>query len=225
MITVLNTEYSAVSLLSGGLDSTLATILAQKTYGAILAITFDYGQVCAKMEIEHSKKIADYLSIENRVIKIDIYKETQWVEGGFLITGALSEDEMRYWVPNRNGVMIEIAGAVAEGIGGRVVIVGFNITEAEGFPDNTREYLDAINNAFRFSTKGRIKVISPTLNMTKSQITRMLYDMNFPIEYIYPCYIGKELLCGKCPSCTKFIKALQNVGIYNKYSWRFESAS
>jgi len=225
MTTAPNIEYRAVSLLSGGLDSTLATILARKTYGSLLALTFDYGQVCAKMEIDHSKKIAESIGIESRVIKFDIYSVMPEIKAGFLISGGLSDDEMKYWVPNRNGVMIEMAGALAEAIGARYVVIGFNATEAEGFPDNTGEYLDAINNAFRFSTKGRIKVVSPTAMMTKSQIVRALYEMKFPLEYIYPCYIGKEALCGKCPSCAKFIKALRDIGIYERYRGRFENAN
>jgi len=225
MTTAPNIEYRAVSLISGGLDSTLATILARKTYGSLLALTFDYGQICAEKEIEHSKKIAKSIGIESRVIKIDIYREIPEMTVGFLISGALSDKELSYWVPNRNGVMLEIAGAIAEGIGAEYVVIGFNATEAEGFPDNTLEYLDAINNAFRYSTKGRIKVISPTARMTKTEIVSMLNEMNFPIEYIYPCYIGGRLLCGKCPSCLKFIKALQDVGIYERYKWRFSNAT
>ena len=46
----------AVTLLSGGLDSTTVTAYAKKRHSQLTALTFDYGQNHSK-EIESAKKI------------------------------------------------------------------------------------------------------------------------------------------------------------------------
>ncbi|RLC41552.1 MAG: 7-cyano-7-deazaguanine synthase QueC [Candidatus Coatesbacteria bacterium] len=225
MRTVQNTDHRCVALLSGGLDSALATLLAVEEYEQVLALTFDYGQKPARMEIEASGEIARYLSIERQVIKLDIYRDFAEMAHLPLISGVTSDEDISYWMPNRNGVMIEVASAIAEGVGASYVVVGFNADEAQSFLDNTTEYLDALNHALEYSTQGRVKVISPTVNMTKSEILDMLHQSGFPIKHIYPCYTGEELLCGECPSCRKFISALKKVGIYDRFSWRFADAT
>jgi len=47
----------SIILLSGGLDSTVSASIATKRTKPLFALTFDYGQRAAKMEISASKKI------------------------------------------------------------------------------------------------------------------------------------------------------------------------
>ncbi len=66
------------------------------------------------------------------------------------------------WVPNRNGVMLNIAGAFAESRECDYLLVGFNGEEAVTFPDNSLAYVQAMDNAFSYSTQNGVKVLAPS---------------------------------------------------------------
>ena len=59
----------AVTLLSGGLDSTTVTAYAKKRHSQLTALTFDYGQNHSK-EIESAKKIVSIMGIQHKLIEI-----------------------------------------------------------------------------------------------------------------------------------------------------------
>lgn len=64
----------AISILSGGMDSAVATALLMEEY-EIHAITFNYGQRSARMEIEYSRRLSEHLGIEHRTLDL------QWLGG------------------------------------------------------------------------------------------------------------------------------------------------
>ncbi|HZE96540.1 MAG TPA: 7-cyano-7-deazaguanine synthase, partial [Planctomycetota bacterium] len=150
-----------VAILSGGLDSTVSLAAATRKMKVVLAITFDYGQRAAKRERDASTKIAKHYKVPHRVLAIPWLAD---LTSTALVNrrAALPVNEMSVrsakavWVPNRNGVFIEVAAAVAEALGADTVLAGFNREEAATFPDNSREYLAAINGALRYSTRSRV---------------------------------------------------------------------
>ena len=111
------------------------------------------------------------------------------------------------WVPNRNGAFIEIGAAHAESIGANRLITGFNREEAETFPDNSKQYMKAINQALFFSTANHVRVISGTAHLDKKQIVRLGKKLQVPLEHIWPCYEGGPSWCRQCESCLRTIGA------------------
>jgi 7-cyano-7-deazaguanine synthase len=219
----------AVVLLSGGLDSSVAMALALKQGIKICrAITFDYGQRAAGREIQKSNLISRHYGILHSVIPLPWFREL-W-SGGALLTDsellphpsfsdlsdqeASAESARKVWVPNRNGVFLEIAAGIAESRGADCVIVGFNREEATTFPDNSKEYLFALSEALKFSTANQVQVISPTADMDKTQIVRAAIETDFPLSDIWSCYEGQETMCGACESCMRLRRALlaNNIG-------------
>ena len=81
-----------------------------------------------------------------------------------------SESAANVWVPNRNGLMANVAAAFAEAMGCGYIIAGFNAEEAATFPDNSPEFVDCINRAFSYSTLNGVRLISPVLEMDLSLI-------------------------------------------------------
>ena len=110
-----------IVLLSGGLDSLVSLGLGIKDYGVSLALTFDYGQKSARYEIDASKEICDYYKIEHKVINLDWLKNithTSLVSSNEIPEGKELEDSVQsaksVWVPNRNGLFLNIAGCFAD---------------------------------------------------------------------------------------------------------------
>lgn len=64
----------AISILSGGLDSTVATIKFAEKYD-IHALTFDYGQRSSKMEIKASKRICKSYGFKHHMIRLPWLKK------------------------------------------------------------------------------------------------------------------------------------------------------
>ena len=112
------------------------------------------------------------------------------------------------WIPNRNGVFINIAAAFAEAMGCGGVLVGFNREEAATFPDNTVEYMDAATLSLSFSTANQVRVVSPTASLDKREIVALGRSLDAPLDLCWPCYGGGPTLCGKCESCRRFHRAM-----------------
>ena len=120
-----------IILLSGGLDSLVSLGLGIKEYGISLALTFDYGQKSAKQEIETSKAVCNYYNIEHKVMVLDWLKEithTALVSDKDVPQGnELDNPEQsakNVWVPNRNGLFLNIAGSFADGEDYDYIIIG-----------------------------------------------------------------------------------------------------
>lgn len=202
-----------IILLSGGLDSLVSLGLGMEKYGISLALTFDYGQKALEQEISTSKNICDYYKIEHKIIKLDWLKNvthTALVEDKELPEGIDNpEDSAKsVWVPNRNGLFLNIAGSFADGNDYDYIIIGANKEEGQTFPDNTQEFIDRVNAEFEFSTQKHPKVVAPLINYDKNDIVKQAIEHNIPLEFVRSCYSDGKKHCGKCESCTRLKNAL-----------------
>lgn len=202
-----------VAILSGGLDSTVSLAAATRQMDVVLALTFDYGQRAAKRERAASAKIAKHYKVPHKVIAIPWLAE---LTGTALVNRRaklpLNEMSVRsakaVWVPNRNGVFIEIAAAHAESLGARRLVTGFNKEEAVTFPDNSPAYVSAINYALSYSTANGVRVVSFTGSLEKKGIVNLGRRLDAPLKFIWPCYEGGKRWCGECESCLRSLRAL-----------------
>jgi 7-cyano-7-deazaguanine synthase len=202
-----------VAILSGGLDSTVSLAAAARKMDVVLALTFDYGQRAARREREASARIARRYGIPHRVVRIPwlapLTRTALVDRRARLPRNEMSARSARaVWVPNRNGVFIEIAAAHAESLGARALVTGFNREEAATFPDNSPEYVRAVNRALSYSTANGVRVVSYTAGLDKRGIVRLGRRLGAPIEFIWPCYEGGRRWCGACESCLRCLRAL-----------------
>lgn len=203
----------AIILLSGGLDSLVALGYAYKEYGIDFALTFDYGQKAAENEIEASKKIAEYYNIKHKIIRLDWLKEItntalvadQPVPNTNLGT---SESAKLVWVPNRNGLFLNIAAAYADSYGYNYIIYGANKDEGKTFSDNTETFRAEVSKVFETSTLVHPKVIAPLINFTKNDIVKIAMENSIPLELVRSCYNSGKKHCGVCESCIHLKQAL-----------------
>lgn len=212
-----------VVLLSGGLDSAANLALASERDEVILAVTADYGQRAAQSEIRAARDLSAHFGVAHRLIQLPFMSEV----GRSALTGKQWEipdlqscdlDELsvtrqtasQVWVPNRNALLISAAGALAESLHATQLAVGFNREEAETFPDNTTEFLEAMTHAFRFSTSNHLRVMSYTDHMNKKEIVERLRELKspFPFEKLWSCYREGPQPCLRCESCQRLQRAL-----------------
>lgn len=213
---------AGIALLSGGLDSTLALALYLEKGKINLALTFDYGQRANEKEVSAARRIADYYNIPHKVISLPFLQEQTH---SALVNRSedlplMKSDELddlsraqqtahQVWVPNRNGLFMNIAAVFAENLGEPSdLITGFNQEEAVTFPDNSLEFIDAMNRCFSYSTQEKVTIVSPTSTLTKTEIVREGLRLKVPFEYIWSCYESKQAICGQCESCQRLKRAL-----------------
>jgi 7-cyano-7-deazaguanine synthase len=211
---------SAVILLSSGLDSTVNLYRAQKEMTVSLVLTFDYGQRAAKRELAQSQKITALLGLRHQVVELPWLRDitsTALVNTDASVPQGAEVQIDNYdqslhtaksvWVPNRNGVFLNVAASFAESLQAKYVIPGFNKEEATTFPDNTVEYLQALDHSFSFSTASQVRTMCYTSKMDKTEIAQLGRELRVPFELMWPCYFGEPKMCGQCESCLRFKRA------------------
>ena len=225
----------AVALLSGGLDSVVATAASAREHELALALTCDYGQLAAAQEIAAARQVAATLGIPHRLVSLSWLAEitrTALVSREAPIPQAspeaLDDPEAAaqvaaaVWVPNRNGLFLNIAAAYCETLEAGAIVCGFNAEEGASFPDNTPGFMLAAERCFAFSTQRGLRVLSPTVNLTKPEIVRLGYEIGAPLPLVWSCYRGGAEHCWQCPSCLRLRRALQQAGYWEQ--WQEERA-
>lgn len=214
----------AISVLSGGLDCTVATSVFAGEY-EIHAITFNYGQKAFERELEAAKEICAKMNWTHEVIDLP------WLAK--ISTSSLntsedipevsiddlddakksSESASSVWVPARNMVFTSIAVSYAESIGAEKIIVGWDAEEAATFPDNSKEFLNTFNELIDVGSPDNIKIEAPAIDLTKEEIVKLGVEVGAPMEISYSCYKGGKKHCGVCESCMRRKRAFTQLGI------------
>ena len=220
-----NLKRKSVVLLSGGLDSAVAFKKALDECEVAIALTFDYGQRAAKKEIAAAGAMAQRFDVPHEPILLPWLKDitkTALVDKNAPLpeldpdsldnADKSSASAKKVWVPNRNGVFINIAAAYCESIDAEILITGFNAEEAITFPDNSPAFISAANKALSYSTLKGVQVHSPTSDMNKDEIVRLGTQIDAPLDLVWSCYEGGEVMCGICESCMRLKRALDNAG-------------
>ncbi len=218
----------AVVLVSGGLDSAATLAIAHNEGFQCYALTFKYGQRHQR-EIEAAKRIADSLgAIEHRCIDIDLAQF-----GGSALTDPnikVPKDRADLgnpaqipptYVPARNTIFLSYALAWAEVLGAFDIFVGVNTTDYSGYPDCRAEFISAFEKTANLATtagiqgKGRYRIHTPIINMTKAQIILTGTKLNVDYSLTHSCYDPDERggSCGKCDSCRLRLKGFAEAGL------------
>jgi len=217
---------NSVVLLSGGLDSAVNLAYALTEGKVKLALTMNYGQHAANKEIDAAAALARHYDIPHRVIELPWLAQitqTALVSNQNALPEPSAEelDNMdaahktaaAVWVPNRNGLFVNIAACFAETLNCGLVVAGFNREEAATFPDNTPEFAAAASRAMAYSTSNQVKVISYTNRLDKKEIVALGDRLGVPWDFIWSCYRGEEQMCGKCESCRRMMRAFTSLNI------------
>ena len=214
----------SIILLSGGLDSLVSLGVSIKKLNIIFALSFDYGQKSAKQELDAAKKISEFYSIKHKIIELPwlreitstslVNAETDIPNIGIseLDNPLLTKDSAKkVWVPNRNGVFLNIAASFADSMKFNYIIFGANSEEAATFPDNSEIFIEKINNSFEYSTLVQPKVVAPLAKLTKKEIVKLAIEHEIPFNLLRSCYSTSDKHCGECESCLRLKRALKEV--------------
>ena len=198
----------ALVLFSGGLDSTVlaAQLLADGAETRLLSI--DYGQRHAK-ELQQAEKIADALGLPHRILRLP---DLGPLLGGSSLTddqvelpeGHYAEESMKATVvPNRNMILLALAGGHALSIGFNTIAYAAHAGDHTIYPDCRPEFADAMEKALKLADWQNLNLHRPFVNFSKEELVRKGNELGAPLELTWSCYAGREKHCGKCGTCVE----------------------
>jgi 7-cyano-7-deazaguanine synthase len=228
----------AVTLLSGGLDSTTLAYKLKADGYELHCLSFDYGQRHLK-ELEAARAIAHDLGAVHHTIQLRV--ENRYVESLPLASvlgpsvlvdqstpvpdGHYADENMKQTVvPNRNAIMLSIAYGVAMAEGAQIVAFAAHSGDHRIYPDCRPEFVEALSGAFEtgaaWDPEDLVKVPiikGPFLFSTKGDIATLAQQLGVPIAETWSCYKGGDVHCGTCGTCYERREALdeaeRNIGI------------
>lgn len=219
-----DTEHNVVSVLSGGLDSTIMTYILAKKYGnnRVFALSYNYGQK-QKKELDMAAKTCEYLGIAHKVLDLsilgEIVKEVSANIGGTsvnmpTIKDVLGDPQPKTYVPFRNMILNSLAFSFAESNKASHVFTGLQVHDEYGYWDTTQKFVDCMNAVAGQNRTHKVKLEAPFSLLSKYDEIMIAMEMgNVRFDYTLTCYNPDEdgNSCGKCPSCSErianFIKA------------------
>jgi 7-cyano-7-deazaguanine synthase len=207
----------SIVLLSGGLDSSTLLHLVHREVGQdILALSFDYGQRHSK-ELIAARDVARNLGVEHEVI--DITSVGRLLKGSALTDrsvdvpeGHYTDESMRMTVvPNRNAIMLTQAFGVAIALKADNVCTAIHFGDSAIYPDCRLSFKNAFQLMQDFATEGfgQPRLVTPFVDLPKSEIVRIGNELGVPFELTYSCYKGKAKSCGTCGTCYERREAFQ----------------
>jgi len=218
----------AVVLLSGGLDSATTLAIAHSQGFQLFALTCIYDQRHQK-EIEAAKRIAKSLGvIEHRIIDIDLagFGGSALTDSAIQVpkagAGLGDPDQIPpTYVPARNTIFLSYALAWAEVLGAFDIFIGVNATDYSGYPDCRPEFIAAFEKVANLATaaaiqrKGRYRIVTPIINMTKAQIIFTGTKLGVDYSLTHSCYDPDKRgrSCGRCDACRLRLKGFAEAGL------------
>ena len=216
----------AVILLSGGIDSATAAVIAKQQGFELHALSYHYGQRHER-ELESAKQVARFLQANShRVIHFDLR-----AIGGSALTDHIevpkgrSESEISQgipvtYVPARNTIFLSFAVALAERIEAQDIFFGANQLDYSGYPDCRDEYIRAFEKMANLATKvgvegkSHLKIHTPLLHMTKAEIIKTGLKLGLDYALTWSCYdpSADGRACGLCDSCQLRLKGFKEAG-------------
>lgn len=218
----------ALTLLSGGVDSSTSLAMLCKEYGAdnVVALSVSYGQKHEK-ELLASERLAEYYGVEH--LYLDLTPIFKYSDCSLLshsdqeipqedYASQLNEQDgkpVSTYVPFRNGLFLSAAASVALSKGCEIVSYGAHRDDAAGhaYPDCSQEFYDAMNAAITEGSGHQARLEAPFVGMTKAEVVKIGLELGVPYELTWSCYEGGEKPCGHCATCIDRAKAFAANGV------------
>ena len=216
-----------IVVLSGGMDSTIATRLCVEKYGKenVRTLTFFYGQK-QKEEIEKAKLVSKHLDVKHKICDLSVLGD---ISNGFSanvdngidmpsIQDVLGDPRPKTYVPNRNMILMSIAASFAEVENIDTVLMGLQIHDEYSYHDTTERFVNKVNSVLAENRIIQIKVVAPFAELSKYDEIKILQELDGNVDLLkdtLTCYNpdNKGRSCGRCPSCSERIANFGKAGV------------
>lgn len=191
---------SIVVLASGGLDSTLLSVLAVEEGQAVYPLFVDYGQRAAAREWAACQAVYRKLRLP-RPKQVRVPGYGRLVRSG--LTDATRDLVKEAFTPGRNGLLLMLGASYAFCVGARAVAIGLLDETVSIFPDQTSRFLASMQGAIQEAMGVEITLSAPLQKVGKQAVAAMASERG--VVGTYSCHAGTERPCGRCISCREVL--------------------
>jgi 7-cyano-7-deazaguanine synthase len=215
----LSSKTKVIAVLSGGLDSTTMVYALLDQGYSVDCVSFNYGQR-HKKELDFAKSTAYDLDLQHDIVDLSSLGELLAGKSSLVTDvipvpeGHYAEDTMKATVvPNRNMIMLSIAGGIGVARSALHVATGVHAGDHAVYPDCRPEFISTASMALYMGNKGfgaeqGISILAPFITTDKTQIAKTAILLGVPIERTWSCYKGGEKHCGRCGTCVERLESI-----------------
>ena len=191
-----------VTLVSGGFDSTLLSIMAQKKHHTLFPLFVDYGQLAASKEWETCQRLHKEHGLPD-VTRMDLPGFGETIPSG--ITNSTLNISADAYLPGRNLLFVLAGAAYAVKMQADAIALGLLDPEHSLFADQNQEFVDACEAVIPLAFGRHIKVVTPLINFSKGAVLALAAEHG--LRNTYSCHAGGDTPCGKCVACLEIENA------------------
>lgn len=209
-----------VAICSGGLDSTTMVYDLRYEGHDVHMLGFHYGQKHSK-ELKYAAKTAEALECPFDVVDLRSLSVFLAGSGSSLLSdnnvipeGHYAEDNMKKTVvPNRNMIMLSIAGGIAVATRAEAVYIGVHAGDHAIYPDCRPEFIEMMSRALYVGNSGfgafnELAIEAPFMYSSKATIALSALEFEVPLNSTWSCYKGGDIHCGRCGTCVERLEAI-----------------
>ena len=191
-----------VTLVSGGFDSTLMSLMAHEEGATIFPLFIDYGQLAVRKEWSACQRLHEQFGLPS-VTYMDLSGFGNTIPSGLTDSNLrINEDA---FLPGRNLLFVLAGAAHSFKVGANSVAIGL-LDPADGlFPDQTEKFVQECERMIEVAMGRRILVLIPLIEFSKRDVLAMAHDRG--IEHTYSCHLGGDEPCGVCIACVEITNA------------------
>lgn len=190
---------SLVNLVSGGLDSTLVSVMAREEGLTVHPLFIDYGQRARQKEWETCQRVHSQLELPTPT-RMDLSGFGRVIHSG--LTSVEMDVKMDAFTPGRNLMFLLMGSAYAYQVGATSVSLGLLAERFSLFPDQQSEFIVQAERAIEAALGRRIKVVTPLAEFSKADVIQLAQIKE--VAGTYSCHVGGGEPCGQCISCLEF---------------------
>lgn len=191
--------------MSGGIDSIALAYWMRPS----IAITVNYGQVCAHAERRVSVQVCQELGIEHHVTQVDCSTLGSGdLAGKAMDTHAPASD----WWPFRNQMLLTVAGMKLLPLGVTELWLGTVKTDQQ-HTDGSTPFIDIVSRLMQMQ-EGGIAVKAPAIALTSVELVRRSGIPEDLLAWAHSCHTS-DWACGRCRGCNKHREVMEAIGCGN----------
>ncbi len=190
---------TTIALVSGGLDSTLMTVLSLEAGVEVKPLFINYGQLAFKREYEACIATFEKFKLPTPVL-VDLSGVGSLIRCGLTDSKFHIKDEA--FLPGRNLMFLLMAAAYGFQNDSKTVAIGL-LSEANAiFPDQTKDFIRSAESTISLAIAWPTKIIAPLLEFTKADVVELAQQKK--IIGTYSCHLGEKDPCGGCIACLEY---------------------
>lgn len=189
-------------LLSGGVDSVSLAFWQQPD----VAITVDYGQICAEAEIQAAGQICEELQVAHETISVDCSD----LGAGTMANrrDQIEDAPTEEWWPYRNQLIITLAAMRAVQTDISELVLGA-VRDDSDHVDGRVEFFESMDEVV-CSQEGSLRIRTPAIDFTSAELVRRSGIPKSLFDWSHSCH-RSNFACSCCTGCRKYQRVKKEV--------------